>query len=309
MRGRGGPPREVRASKLSIAERLRAARGVPQAIVKITSYLKGRDACRRNWSYISRKEKLALETEEGELLKTREDHRSVLDAWTLRFDTRKTSRDQVNVVVSSIPGTSPEAVQKAARAFGEEAFKGHRYVFVLHNDKNHPHVHFAVEMRGSEKKLDPRKSDLRRWRELWAENARKQGIELACSTRAARGIGRRRPKTPIYQMQQRGVTPEVVKHAVKDAITGADTPWETYVKARNAAERQAYRQSANELRTAAKKASVAEKQKLEKAAGELEQFADRMPIAKTRRQQLRDAFNVHRKQRQPGSREPDDRER
>ena len=310
LRGRGGPPREVRASTLSIAERLRAARGVPQAVVKISKYLKGREACRKNWLYNSRGEKLALETEEGELLRTREDQLSVLDAWALRFCTRKNSRDQANIIVSSVPGSSPEAVQRAARAFGKDAFKDRRYHFVLHNDKRHPHVHFAVEMQGREKKFDPRKKDLRRWRELWAEKAREQGIDMACSSRAARGVGRRGQKLPLHHMQQRGVTPGVTRLAVKEVATpGAETAWETYARARNAAERQAYRQSANELRASAKKASAADRPKLEAAAGELEQFADRMPVAKTRRQQLREAFNVHRKQRSPGSREPDDRER
>lgn len=291
MRGRGAPPCHVRAAALSVAERLRAARGVPQALVKVTSYLRGREACRRHWDYISRKAKLALETEEGELLTDRAEQRSALDAWSASFDKRKNARDQVNVVVSAVPGTSPEAVRKAARAFGEAAFAGHRYVFVLHEDKRHPHVHFAVALKGQGKKLDPRKQDLHRWRELWAEKARAQGIELACSPRAARGVGRRRPKTAVYQMQRRGVVPENIKRAARDAAASpTDTEWERYTRARNAAEREAYRQSARELRATAKARPVTERAKLESAADELDQFAGRMPVAKTRRQQLREAL-------------------
>ncbi|HKQ30552.1 MAG TPA: relaxase/mobilization nuclease domain-containing protein [Burkholderiales bacterium] len=298
MRGRHGPPREVRASKISVAERLRIARGVPQALVKVTSYVRGREGCRRHWYYISRKGKLALETETGELLSGRDEQRAVLDAWALSFDKRKNARDQVNVVVSALPGTSPEAVRRAARAFGQEAFAGQRYVFVLHDDKKHPHVHFAVALRGAEKKLDPRLKELHRWRELWAEKARQQGIELACSPRAARGVGRRRPPTTIYQMQRRGVTPQVIVDAVKETVAkGADAEWERYTRERNAAERQAYRQSAAQLRAAAKKTAAGpERVKFETAADELEQFAQRMPVAKTRRQQLREALALRQKQ-------------
>ena len=60
----------------------------------------------------------------------------------------------------------------APLAFGQEAFAGHRFVFVLHEDKGHPHVHFAVALKIKGKKLDPRKQTLHRWRELWAEKAR-----------------------------------------------------------------------------------------------------------------------------------------
>jgi type IV secretion system T-DNA border endonuclease VirD2 len=308
MRGRGTPPRTAKASSISISERIRIARGVPQAVVKVTSYSKGRESSRRHWSYISRRGTLPLETESGELLTDREQQRSALDG--LSFDKRKNARDQVNIVASAPKGASPDAVRRAARAFAQEGFAGQHYVFVLHEDKGHPHVHFAVALRGKTKKLDPRKQDLYRWREQWAAKAREQGIDLACSPRAARGVGRKGQKLPIYHMQQRGVTPRVTHLAVKDAATaGADTPWETYARARNAAERQAYRQSANELRATAKKASVAEKQKLEKAAGELEQFAARMPVAKTRRQQLSEALSAHCKQQSPPTRKPDDRER
>jgi hypothetical protein len=308
MRGRGTLPRKAKASSISIAERIRAARGVPQAVVKVTSYSRGREACRRHWSYISRKGTLPLETESGELLTDREQQRSALDG--LSFDKRKNARDQVNVVASAPKGASPEAVRRAARAFAQDVFAGQHYVFVLHEDKGHPHVHFAVALKGKTKKLDPRKQDLYRWREQWAAKAREQGIELACSPRAARGVGRKGQKLPIYHMQQRGVTPRVTHLAVKDAAaTGADTPWESYARARNAAERQAYRQGANELRAAAKKATAAERQKLEAAAGELDQFAARMPVAKTRRQQLHDALSVHRKQQSAPLRKPDDHER
>ena len=295
-RGLGSPPRTVKAYALSVQERVRVARGTPQAVVKITSYVRGRSQCHRHWSYISRKGKLELETESGEILTDLDAQRSVLDAWALRFDNRKNGRDQVHVVVSAPRGTDARAVREAARAFGQEAFAGQRYVFALHDPDTdtktkQPHVHFAVALRGVDKKLNPRLKDLHRWRELWASKARGQGIELACSPRGVRGVGRRRPKSAIYHMQERRFRPETVKLAAKDAIaTTGDTTWEHYTRERNRLEREAYRQSAARLRKSAEARPEAERQKIGKLAMELDQYAKRMPIAKTRRQQMREAI-------------------
>lgn len=309
MRGRGGPPARVKAASLSVAERLRVTRGVPQAVAKITRFQRTASQCQRHWSYISRKATLELETDDGEMLKGLGEHKELLKAWELTFDHGKKSRNQMNYTVSAPKGSSPEAVRNAAREFGKEAFAGHKYVFALHTDKDHPHVHFAVHMKGPVKKLNPRLKDLRQWRELWAEKARQQGIEMACSPRAARGVGRKGQRQAIQQMQQRGVTPEVTKYAVRDALaTKDDTAWERYAKARNQAERQAYRDAANSPRASATGRAATEASKLNAAAIELEQFAQRMPVAKTRRQQLREVIN-QRQQKTSPARESEDRER
>lgn len=311
MRGRGAsPPKRVKAASLSLQERIRTARGFPQAVAKITRFHRNAAQCRRHWTYISRRGTLELETETGELLKTLDEQKEVLAAWELFFDPGPRSRNQMNYMVSAPKGSSPEAVHNAAREFGRLAFAEHQYVFVLHTDKAHPHVHFAVHMQGPGRKLNPRLKDLHRWRELWAETARQHGIEMACSPRAARGVGRRRPPSPIYHLQHRGIVPERTKRVAKEtAANGADTAWEQYLSARNTVERQAYRQSATELRTAAKTLSPAERAKLEAAATELEQFAARMPRPKTRRQQMREALAAYPRQKSSLKKEHEDRER
>jgi len=308
LRGRGAqPPSRVRAASLSVVERIRSTRGTPQAVAKITKFQRTSSQCRRHWSYISRKGTLDLETEQGDFVHGLSEQKEVLKAWALNFDEHSNSRNQMNYTVSAPKGSTPEAVREAARAFGQTAFAGHRYVFVLHTDKAHPHVHFAVHMRGESKKLNPRLKDLHRWRELWAEKARAQGIEMACSPRAARGEGRRAQRFPIQQMQRRGITPATTALAVKDAAKNPDTAWEQYARARNQAERQAYRQSANDLRTVAKARPAEEQRKLNEAATSLEQYAARMPAAKTRRQQLREVLERHKQK--SSTREPEDHER
>lgn len=292
MRGRGGPPARVKASSLSLAERLRTARGLPQAVAKVTHFQRTTAQCGRHWSYISRKGTLELETEDGEKLRSLGEQKELLKAWELDFDHHKRSRNQMNYTVSAPKGSSSEAVRNAAREFGKTAFKGHRYVFALHTDKDHPHVHFAVQMKGQTKKLNPRLKELHQWRELWAEKAREQGIEMACSPRAARGVGRKGERQAIREMRKRGVIPEITKLAVEDAMTTkGETEWERYANARNHAERQAYREAADSLRASARGRTPEQVKKLEAAAGELEKFSQRMPRAKTRRQQYRKAIN------------------
>jgi hypothetical protein len=85
--------------------------------------------------------------------------------------------------------TSALVVLAAAREFAREELLGHRYVMVLHDHQANPHVHLsakAASMLGD--RLNPRKADLHRWRETFAEKLRGYGIEaprLAARPRAA----------------------------------------------------------------------------------------------------------------------------
>jgi type IV secretory pathway VirD2 relaxase len=65
-------------------------------------------------------------------------------------------------MLSMPAGTDPLKVQGAVRQFGREAFGGRfDYVFALHTDVDHPHVHMAVRSLGEGgKRLNPRKADL-----------------------------------------------------------------------------------------------------------------------------------------------------
>ena len=89
-------------------------------------------------------------------------------------------------------GTSPIAVQQAARAFAKIELARHRYVMVLHDHQANPHVHLSVRATGKDgSRLNPRKTDLHRWRETFAERLRELGIEAEASRQATRGEGRR----------------------------------------------------------------------------------------------------------------------
>jgi len=278
---------------LSRGERLRAARGVRQAIVKVRSFPRGAKGVKKCMSYISREGKLSLEKGTGELIRGLEQQRELVRDWAVDFDKRPDSRDGAHVIFSMPPGSDPEALRRAVRSTGGRAFPDNEWVFAIHEDKKHPHAHMIVKMRGREKnlKLDPKKADLHRLREIFAEAAREQGVELAASPRAARGIGRKGIRQAVYQIRQKGVRPKVERQMIEEAIQEVqkgdwkEKPWEKAMVERNNLEREAYRQEAASLRKAAEQqAQQIARERMLKDALILEKFAERMPKPKTKRQ-------------------------
>ena len=84
-----------------------------------------------------------------------------------------------------------DMVQKAAREFAQVELSGHRYVMVLHEHQANPHVHLSVRAESrTGKRLNPRKTDLHRWRETFAEKLRGWGVEAEATRQATRGESR-----------------------------------------------------------------------------------------------------------------------
>ena len=101
-------------------------------------------------------------------------------------------REAFNIMLSMPTGTDARVVQLAAREFAKAQLANHRYVMVLHTHQANPHVHISVRAEGRDgKRLNPRKEDLHRWRETFAEKLRDRGIEAEASSQATRGVSRR----------------------------------------------------------------------------------------------------------------------
>lgn len=89
-------------------------------------------------------------------------------------------------------GTDTLAVQRAAREFAKVEVADHKYVMVLHDHQANPHVHLSVRAESRHgKRLNPRKADLHRWRETFADKLRGYGIEAEATRQATRGEQRR----------------------------------------------------------------------------------------------------------------------
>lgn len=101
-------------------------------------------------------------------------------------------REAFNIMLSMPRGTDPLAVQRAAREFARVELAGHKYVMVLHDHQANPHVHVSVRAEARDgRRLNPRKADLHRWRETFAEKLRELGVEAEASRQAVRGSHRR----------------------------------------------------------------------------------------------------------------------
>jgi len=284
--------RIVKGRALPLPERLRAARGVPQAVVKLASYGQGRSEAMGQVDYISRKGKLELETESGEKLITREEQKVLIEEWARDFDGWRKSRDTVHLVFSMPHGSPPKALQNAVRKVLRREFADHEAVFAIHLDKKHPHAHVVMKMRSRDhgKKLDLRVNDLLHLREVFAHAAREEGVEMAASSRAARGVGRKGMKRPIFYMRRNKLVPRSEKETAQEALFDLqqgrvqEKPWEKAMRERNRQERDAYQAEADKLRVAAQGSQ--DRELLLRAAADLERFSKTMPTPRTLRQTI-----------------------
>ena len=169
----------------------------PEVMVKIPKRIsgasKGMHGVRNHLDYISRNGQLELESHDGETLKGKSDYLKMAEEWKkLGIPEEGKYREALNVVLSMPKGTNPETVKNAAREFAADQFEGHQYLFTLHTDQPHPHVHICVLMRDEfGKRMNPRKNDLFEWRVRFAEKMREQGVPCAATRRQHRGISRK----------------------------------------------------------------------------------------------------------------------
>ena len=195
----GAAAAKAMSSQARVRDQIRrTTRRSPEVMVKITNRLgagKGMAAIRNHLTYISRNGKLDLETDTGERLT---DKAAIADyANELKYQVRgrpikevSHRREAFNIILSMPAGTPPESVREAARDFLMEEFGGkHRYCFTLHTDTDKPHVHACVQAAPptKAKRLNPRKADLQRWREGFAEQLRDIGIDANATPRRTRG--------------------------------------------------------------------------------------------------------------------------
>jgi Relaxase/Mobilisation nuclease domain len=113
-----------------------------------------------------------------------------------------------NIVLSMPRGTPPNRLFAASREFAREEFgMQHRYAFVLHTDQDHPHVHLVISAhRLDGDRLNIRKTDLRRWREQFARQLRRQGIEANATPVQTRGKLTDHQRDGVYRPAQRGAS-------------------------------------------------------------------------------------------------------
>jgi hypothetical protein len=164
-------------------------------MVKVTGGWRGMGAIAAHLRYISKAGRLQIEDDRGAVREGKEALRAIADQWRLggtRIPEVSERREAFNIMLSMPTGTDARVVRQAAREFAKAELANHRYVMVLHTHQTNPHVHISVRAEGRDgKRLNPRKEDLHRWRETFAEKLRDWGIEAEASSQATRGVTRR----------------------------------------------------------------------------------------------------------------------
>ena len=203
----------ARQRAAAIRERIEATvvRRAPQVMVKVTGGGRGMKAIAAHFRYISKNGRLDIEDERGETMRGKDALPELADDWrfggTLIDDIGEPGqrREAFNIMLSMPHDTDPLTVQRAAREFAQIELADHKYVMVLHDHQANPHVHISVRAESKHgKRLNPRKADLHRWRETFAEKLRDQGVEAEAMRQATRG--RSRNHDPVWRIEGAGST-------------------------------------------------------------------------------------------------------
>lgn len=221
----------------------RVVNRAPEVMVKVTGRTRDPGHLRAHLDYISRNGELEMEDRDGAVVADRPAVKELAEDWSaaaLADSRRRTNTPfSLSLVLSMPADTDPAIVRDAARAFARETFaERFDYVFALHTDAQHPHVHLEVRSLGDHgERLNPKKADLDAWRQVFAQALRDRGVEAEATPRRARGITRKPERTPLRKIRERheagqGEPAQVRRSAYRDAAKAAfkgetaPTPWE-----------------------------------------------------------------------------------
>lgn len=177
----------------------RTTRKAPEVMVKVTNKKgagRGMEAIRNHLDYISRNGELEIEDHNRNVFNGRPELRQAQDFWQVSGRRRIPDQaedgrglDALNLMFSMAPGTPAQVVKDAVRDLLAEEFAGREYLFVLHTDRSHPHVHVCLKTEATRDlpRLRHGRKELQRWRESFAEQLRQHGIEANATPRPTRG--------------------------------------------------------------------------------------------------------------------------
>ncbi len=220
----GGRLSTPQARATYVRQKLQAmVRRAPQVVVKLVRAPKGMKGISNNLTYISRDGHLEIEDQDGQVILGREAVADLKAEWRdggMPILADSTMRDAFHLVLSMPTRTDPLSVQRAARDFAKREFSGFQYAMVLHTFETdpdphpspHPHVHLTVKAAGLDGiRLNPRKADLQRWREGFAEALREHGIEATTTSRIHRTTHVRWTVRHLQEPSNKGETLEQLK--------------------------------------------------------------------------------------------------
>lgn len=212
-----------RASAAGVRARVgRIAKRSPQVVLRISGGGKGMRHIRAHLAYITRNGELTALDQNEDQHQGKDELVGLGDEMQfggLPVADVSGRREAFNIILSMPEGTDSEGVRLAAVRFAADEFRGYQYTMVLHSydtdpckdPSRHPHVHLCVKAMGEDgRRLNPRKQDLQRWRERFAERLREHGIDAAASKRLERLQPKRGEKQSVIHKRARGETVHTV---------------------------------------------------------------------------------------------------
>lgn len=178
----------------------------PQVMFKISSYRKTLRDIKSHLTYVTRHGKVPLEDQNGNIIgdAEREDiatlwHDTEVMNVTARarylkkdLDANNYPRVAASIVLSMPPGTDREKFAEAVKDYATTEFaeKGFEYLLAFHNDTRHPHAHLLLRMRNIEnnRKINPKKEDIRKWREGLRDKMNEHGLLSVSIPSRLRGL-------------------------------------------------------------------------------------------------------------------------
>jgi type IV secretory pathway VirD2 relaxase len=260
----------------------------PEVMVKVTGFTHDFKHFKTHLDYISRNGTLELEDEQGSIYSAPEDIKHLVDYWQSHHWDSKTHADKTrctaSIVLSMPYGTDAGVLKDAVRSFASKTFSDYRYVMALHQDTDNPHVHLTVQSCGlNKKRLQIKQGDPQKWRETFALELDKRGIDAEATPRAVRGVVFKSVSQAIRQMKNRGIKRDTSKSMIEnikglwtqDKQTIVPRPWETHIKAKQKIIRTAWLTLADEFKATDKPLS-----------DNIIAFVDTMPSVLTKRETI-----------------------
>jgi hypothetical protein len=298
--GRRGAGRPARFTPEQIAQIARTVGRAPEVMLKVSGGGKTTGAVAAHFEYIDRHGELEIQTDDGDRLQGKDVAAKLVEDWDLDLDAALDRWDRMerggrvaqpklvhNILLSMPAGTSPSRLLAASREFAREEFAlQHRYAMVLHTDQDHPHVHLVVSAHRREGgRLNIRKADLRRWREQFARQLRRQGVAANATPAPLRGRLSDHQKDGIFRAAQRGesrVEWERERRAMQDMRSGPAGRSASLGRISQTAKAVQH----DWLLTGA----ALESQGLNRLAAEVERFRHSLSVPRTRQERAMPAF-------------------
>lgn len=273
----------------SSEERLRKIiHNAPEVMVKVTGFTYNFNHVKTHLAYISRNATIPLEDEQGHIYANSDDVKYLVDYWQSHHWDSKTHADKtrhsVHLVLSMPYGTDSHSVKDAVRSFASKTFLDYRYVMALHEDTDNPHVHLSVQTCGLKgNRLQIRRGDPQQWRQTFASELDKRGIDAEATPRAIRGVILKPITQALKHIKNRGIKLYTASGMIEnirnlwsqDKHAVQPRPWETHIKAKQKAIRASWLSIADQTASSDRLFS-----------DEIKSFVEKMPSILTKRERI-----------------------